>query len=412
MRSNRRTFLSTLLGLTLLLAVPAISQESREPTNQEVQQARRSLIERYWATQDLAERARIVTELTRLRAQKEEGASWGARGPVGPQHAGNASSGSRNRRPEIRRGSLSNLPHPSSRAPQSTPSSDSDRPRSVGLGTGVSDPSRFGLRAGGSSTSLAEKKHFFRADEEGKNLVERGGSRVLSRDGIETPEVDPPESDAGKSSVRRLAEKTEVSATFLKEGSSGSLKKFESESAEAFEKRKSLAKGRAGVRFGAGNASVTGDAKFNPGKGEVGAGVTAEAGVAAVKASSEGRLGNDALAVKGSASGSVAKANASLDARIGVTKEFVGAKAEAGAGASLAEGSVSGSLGSRWLGIEVGGELTGSVITAEARGSASAGFNRKSRRFEVEVGGKIGALLVGGGAKAKVSLNKPGWWPW
>ena len=413
-RIRTQPLVAVFSGMMLALSAPVFAQGSAAQSNADMLQRRSALIEQYRAASDRAERDRIVEELGKLRAKESEqessrpqpNSSQAAR-RVGPS----ASSSRAPSRP------ASNLPSPSGVVRGAVTGAAAGAVaggRGVGLGSqanATSPPDRPLIKEAGSETKVAEK-NLLGTDEEGNNRFERSGGRVISRDGIEAPPETPAATDEEKSRARRLAESTEIGVTFLEEKVGGELKKFETESASDFRKRRDLAKGRSEVRFGAVDASVTGDVKFNPGKLDLGAGFTGKAGVSGIKGSSEGQLGNDNFAAKGSASGSVLKAEAKLDTRIGATKKFVGAKIEAGAGASVAEGSLSGSIGSRWLGIEIGGSVSGSVLTAEARGKASAGFNRETRRFEIEIGGKIGALLAGAGANIKISLNKPGWWPW
>ena len=403
---RRLSVVVAITGLIFAFAAPVWAQDYEGPSNAEIEQLRRALIKEYQAAGDRAERSRILQKLAALRAgQPRPGGS----GPTPPAGQSIPSRGDSLR---VSPGG-SSFPFPSVDQLPGVPTPREQKAGSVGLGAGADEPSLFGFKKFSASTKLAEKKAsaFFGTDAEGNNRFERSGRRVISRYGIETPEEGSSGTEEEKSRARRLAEKTEVGVTFLDERVGGELEKFETESGSDFKKRKDLAKGRAGVRFGAGNASVSGDVKFNPGKLDVGAGFTGKASVAAIDAKAEGQIGNDKLAAKGSGSGSVLKASAKLDTRIGVTKEFVGAKVEAGAGASVAEGTLSGSVASNWLGLEIGGSVSGSVLTAEARGKASAGWNRETKRFEIEVGGKVGALLAGVGANIKISLSKPSWWP-
>jgi uncharacterized Zn-binding protein involved in type VI secretion len=83
-------------------------------------------------------------------------------------------------------------------------------------------------------------------------------------------------------------------------------------------------------------------------------------------------------------------------------------EAEAGAGGSVLEGSASGSAGFKLpfvnYKISFGGEVSGALLTAEAKASAHAGY--KDHKWSFGFGAKIGAALAGLGVKFNVSLEK------
>lgn len=185
----------------------------------------------------------------------------------------------------------------------------------------------------------------------------------------------------------------------------------ETESEDDYAQRPDLAKARHNVRFGTLDTSADAKLGWDITKGEVYAKAGGKVEVAALKAGSEGRIGNDKFEAGYGAEASVLKAYAKADLKAGISKEYAGVKAEAGIGGSVVEGSLKGSVGSRWLGLTVEGEVSGSLLSAEAKGTFAAGYNREKQQVEFELGGKIGAALAGGGARVKFVLNKPGWWP-
>src|SRR5262249_52391440 len=112
----------------------------------------------------------------------------------------------------------------------------------------------------------------------------------------------------------------------------------------------------------------------------------------------EGKLGDakEYGEVSGKAKLLTAKADAGTEATFEVKNgkvENAYAEASAGAGASVVEGSVEAkkTISIPFIGIDVtvGGEASGSLITAEARASAYAGI--KDGKFKLGFGAKVGA---------------------
>ena len=264
-----------------------------------------------------------------------------------------------------------------------------------------------GLSYSGKSTPLLDKKSksFFGTDENGSNPYERSGSRVY------VPGLGWHEKPKGESTPDEGVS-VELGVNKSLHDKKRELSGHETESSSDYREREDWLKGRSEVRFGTFDTKATAGAKWDVRTGEVSVGADASASVTGISGAAEGRAGNEYVHTGGRATGTVGKAYAKGDARIGNSEDFAGAKVEVGIGASVLEGTVAGSFGSDWLGLEVETALTGSVLTAEAKGVASAGYNKEDDRFEIELGGKIGALLAGGGANVKIKLKKPGWWSW
>ncbi len=273
-------------------------------------------------------------------------------------------------------------------------------PAPTGGGQNPAKPEESKWEVGGQGETKKDKP--FAKNADGSNKFEKESTKVYRKGEGWKEKEKKPESNS----------KVEVGVEYTFHKKDRELKKYETEDEEKYKERKDLAKGRAGVRLGTLDTKVTGGAKWNPGSGEVYAGGSAGVTVTGVTAGAEGEVGNDYIKGKGSAEVVVGKVEAKVEAKIGNSKDYAGAKVEAGIGGSVVEGKVTGSVGSKWLGIEVEGELSGALLTAEAKGTAAAGYNKETKRFELELGGKVGALLAGGGGKVKIKLNKPGWWPW
>ncbi|MDP7034518.1 MAG: hypothetical protein QF752_08485 [Planctomycetota bacterium] len=264
-----------------------------------------------------------------------------------------------------------------------------------------------GLSFSGKSDPLLDKKSksYFGTDENGSNAYERSGSRVYVP-GLGWHEKPERETTPDE----RVS--VELGVTKKLHDERRELSEYETESSSDYRDREDWLKGRSGVRFGTFDTKATAGAKWDVRTGEVSVGADASASVSGISGAAEGRAGNEYVHAGGRATGTVGKAYAKGSARIGNSEDFAGAKVEAGVGASVLEGTVAGSFGSDWMGLEVEGTLTGSLLTAEAKGVASAGYNKEEERFEIELGGKIGALLAGGGANVKIKLKKPSWWSW
>lgn len=252
----------------------------------------------------------------------------------------------------------------------------------------------------GGSGEIKKEREFKNAD--GSTKFSKEGTKVWSKEEGWKDKEKKEESKGGKVEVG-------VEYTFHKKDRE--LKKYETETDEKYKERTDLAKGRAGVRFGTLDTKVTGNAKWDPKSGEVSVGGSAGVTVTGITAGAEGEVGNDYIKGKGGAEVVVGKVEAKADLKIGNSKTYAGAKLEAGIGASVVEGKLNGSVGSKWLGLEVEGELSGALLTAEAKGVAAAGYNKETKKFEVELGGKLGALIAGGGAKVKIKLSIPQWFP-
>lgn len=281
-----------------------------------------------------------------------------------------------------------------------TPTGGTSGPGSGTAAPGGAKPEDSKFEMGG---SYDKKKEVPFKDADGNAKYTKEGTRVWTKDKGWQDKEKKPEDGSGKVEVA-------IEYTFHKKDRE--LKKYETEDDEKYKARTDLAKGRAGVRFGTLDTKVTGNAKWDPKSGEVSVGGSAGVTVTGITAGAEGEVGNDYVKGKGTAEVVVGKVEAKVDAKIGNSKEYAGAKVEAGIGGSVVEGKVTGSVGSKWLGLEVEGELSGALLTAEAKGTAAIGYNKETKKFEVELGGKIGALLAGGGGKIKIKLSKPGWWKW
>jgi hypothetical protein len=357
----------------LCFTLGALPLQAGEPTTAgtSFEAQRKALLDRFAATQSVSERRAIIRQLVALsgqKAQAEKKKDFGTDQNRTLEEGNGSTNGSGNVAPSTSGGS----------------------------------PEKNGLKFSGSTSALAEKKksRFFGTTEDGKNAYEKSGSKIYvpGKGWVEKPEKD------DKSKDEKVSVTLGISKNLHDE--KRELAKYESEH------KGDLTKGKAGVRFGTFDTNAKVDATWDVRKGDVSVGASASATATGVSASASGEFGNDYASVSGRTSGTVGKAYAKLDSRIGNSKDFAGAKFTGGVGASLLEGSAGGSVGSRWLGLEVDGSVTGSLITAEAKGTASAGYNKEEKRFEIELGGKIGALLAGGGANVKIKLNKPGWWPW
>jgi hypothetical protein len=413
---SKQRLLSILLPIALILPIlPGFAQTLDNVG--EVQDTRQDLRRQYIEAHEAGDTAGKRQTLQRMQGLQyapppERPASTASNSPEGSSGNTDGSqvltppNGSNQNAPAL--GTQVNNPGSGNQSGLQTP--NNTNPASPGSGTGPQPdkPKGFldGLKIGGGTNSERTSRHFA-SNEDGTNKFERSGSRVYRRG--EKPENKGPKPPSGPT---RWQDRTEVGIDRQLHKKDRELKKYETETAKEYKDRKDLAKGRAGVRFGTLDTNASVGAKWNVGTGEVSAGGSAGATVTAVSGAAEGRIGNDNAAVGGKASGTLLKAEAKINGRIGNSKDFAGAKVEAGIGGSVAEGTLSGTVGSNWLGINVTGEVSGSVLTAEAKGVASAGYNKKTGKFEVEIGGKIGALLAGGGARIKIALNKPGWWPW
>ncbi len=169
----------------------------------------------------------------------------------------------------------------------------------------------------------------------------------------------------------------------------------------------------ANLRLGALDANASLGAKYDRNEGALSAGGNASVRVTAAEGNLTGTVGDTSQNYgTASAQGRVLTAEANVDASLAASKEGVSAKVEAGVGAAVAEGKIEGEGGFRipkWVpglgGAQVyaGGELSGSVLSAEARanGTLSAGKDG----FEFGAGAKVGALLAGAGFKIKVGIR-------
>lgn len=135
--------------------------------------------------------------------------------------------------------------------------------------------------------------------------------------------------------------------------------------------------------------------KFSPSIG-----VLASADAAVAKGQVENTLGNKKYNVNGTATGSVLSASAEAGANVGKQADgSYGASANAGAGAYLAKGKVSGGI-----------TLFGVKISGEIGGGAGVGANAEAKvtTNSAEVGAGL-AALVGVNAKIKIDWSNFGW---
>lgn len=144
---------------------------------------------------------------------------------------------------------------------------------------------------------------------------------------------------------------------------------------------------------------------------EVGAGISAKIGVSAVDAEATARLlgiDNEIVNVNVGGQVSVLKAEANADIGAGMVNGEYKLSAEAGAGAYLAEGEVSG--GVTLVGVDVNAKASGKVgIGAEAKAGYANG------KFKVKAGV---AVLLGGSVEAEIDISDIsagwnqvcGWW--
>jgi uncharacterized Zn-binding protein involved in type VI secretion len=144
------------------------------------------------------------------------------------------------------------------------------------------------------------------------------------------------------------------------------------------------------------------------------AAVKAEAEYSAVKL--QGKAGDTSKGslAEGKAEAKVltAKANATAGGKFEVKDgklQSAYAEAEVGAGASVVEAKAAGQTKAFKLpfvnwGISFGGEVSGSLLTAEAKAGAYAGY--RDNKWTFGVGAKIGAALAGLGFKFNVSIEK------
>lgn len=146
---------------------------------------------------------------------------------------------------------------------------------------------------------------------------------------------------------------------------------------------------------------------------KAGAQVKAEAEGSYMKA--KGKLGDAKTGfgeVGGEAKLLTAKADAGAGGKVEVKNgqlESAYVEAGAGAGASVVEGKVEGKTKSFKLpfvnwGISFGGEVSGALLTAEARASAHAGY--KDKKWSFGFGAKLGAAIAGLGFKFNVTIEK------
>lgn len=182
----------------------------------------------------------------------------------------------------------------------------------------------------------------------------------------------------------------------------GEVKKWGSEDNNA-----SLLTGEAKASWGAG---VESDGIKNL-KAKAGGKVEAEGSVAAAK----GKLGDAKTGigeVGGEAKFLTAKGEAGAEGKFEVKDGKVEAayvEGVAGVGGSVVEGKVEGKTKAfkipfTNLGISLGGEVSGALLTAEAKAEAHAGY--KDKKWSFGFGAKIGAALAGLGFKFNVTIEK------